>query len=140
MSTTSRSRNFLNAISESKETVPRRSLDRELADNSYLLRQWKSWRDEQREEAVAGPNGSLVAQLLDVLRGLTLGGGAELVAFIRSQNWNCVDFDTRLCCLHEINDRITKLREQAGMPPFDDGFGPERINGFLIIKHMMIGS
>ena len=26
-----------------------------------------------------------------------------------------------LTCLHEINDRITKLREQVGKPPFDDG-------------------
>ena len=98
--------------------MPRRSLDQERADGAYLLRNRKSWHDEQREAAVAGPHGALVAQLLDVLRELTLGGGAELVTFISSQNWNCVNFDTRHICL----------------------FGPERINGFPIIKHMMIGS
>jgi hypothetical protein len=43
-----------------------------------------------------------------------------------------------LTCPHEINDHITKLREQAGKPPFDDGVPPERNTGFLIIKHLMI--
>jgi hypothetical protein len=43
-----------------------------------------------------------------------------------------------LTCLHEINDRITKLREQAGKPPFDDGMPPERNTGFLIVKQLMI--
>jgi hypothetical protein len=116
-----------------------KALEKELADNSYLLRQWHAWHREQLEEALAGSYGSLVAQLLDVLRGLTLRGGGELVAFISSQNWNCVDFDTRLTCLHEINERIAKLRELAGMPPFDDGFGPERTTGFLIVRQLMVG-
>jgi hypothetical protein len=59
-------------------------------------------------------------QLLDVLRSLTLTGGVELVTFIQSQDWSSVDFDTRCTCLHEINERITKLREQANLTPFDD--------------------
>lgn len=104
-----------------------------------MLRAWRAWHCEQREAAVSGPCGALVEQLLDILRGLTLRGGGELVAFISSQNWSCVDFDTRLTCLHEINERITKLRELAGMPPFDDGFGPERTTGFLIVRQLMVG-
>jgi hypothetical protein len=122
-------------------TMPRRkskALEKELTDNSYLLRQWHAWHAEQRQEAIAGPYGALVQQLFDVLRGLTLRGGAELIAFISSQNWSCVDFDTRLTCLHEINTRISKLRERAGMPPFDDGFPPERTTVFLLVKNLMM--
>jgi len=117
--------------------VPRRSLVRERADDAYLLRQWKSWHDVQREEAVTGPHGALVAQLLEILRGLTLHDGAKLVRFIRVQDWTAVDYDVRLICLHEINQTIMKLRTKAGLPEFDDGFPPERATAFQIIKQMI---
>jgi hypothetical protein len=109
--------------------MPRKSkalkaLEKELADNSYLLRQWHVWHREQREEAVAGPHGALVELLLDILRELTLHDGARLVEFIRAQDWNSVDYNVRLVCLHELNAAITRLRVKAGMPPFDDGFRP----------------
>jgi hypothetical protein len=117
-----------------------RALEKELADNSTLLRQWHEWHAEQRAEAVAGPHGASVAQLLDVLSSLTLRSGVELVTFIGSQDWSDIDFDTKFTCLHEIDTCITALREKAGMPPFDDGFPPERTTGFLIIRHLMTGT
>jgi hypothetical protein len=54
---------------------------------------------------------------------------------IDQEDWGCVDYATRFVCLHQINDHITRLRERAGVPPFDDGISPERATGFLIIKH-----
>jgi hypothetical protein len=117
-----------------------KALEKELADHSKLLRAWTRWHREQREEALAGPHGTLVARLLEILRGLTLRDGAKLVGLIRAQNWDRVDFDTRFICLHEINERITILREQAGLAPFDDAMPPERTTGFLIIRQAMFGN
>jgi hypothetical protein len=81
----------------------------------------------------------VVGQLLDQLRGLTLQDAAKLVAFISAQDWSRVDANTRFTLLHEINNVITKLREQAGLPSFDDGFPPARGNAFLIIKQLVTG-
>src|SRR5262249_42291455 len=122
--------------------ISRRSkaLEKELANGSKLLRAWRNWHAEQREEALAGPHGKFVTQLLEALHGLTLRDGAKLVGFIRAQDWSAVDFNTRFVCLHETNDRITILREEAGMAPFDDSLPPGRTTGFLIIRQAMFGN
>jgi hypothetical protein len=86
-----------------------------------------------------GPYGALVEQLLDVLGKLTLRSGVELVAFVRSQDWGAVDDATRGVCLHTISMTIVRMREKAGLPPFDDDLPPQRITGFLIIRDVMIG-
>jgi hypothetical protein len=114
-----------------------RARDKKLADNSHLLRAWHRRYREQLDEALAGPHGALVGWLLDQLRELTLRDGAKLVAFIRAQDWSRVDANTKFVCLHEFNNGTTKLRVQAGMPPFDDGLPPERATVFLIIKPMI---
>ena len=120
--------------------MSRKSLNRERAEDTYLLREWKRWHNEQREEAVAGPHGALVEQLTEILRGLTLHDGARLVSFIRARDWNSVDADTRFILLHEINAAITRIRVKAGMTPIDDAIPPARANGFLIVKELMFGS
>jgi hypothetical protein len=105
-----------------------------------MLRAWTHWHRERREEALAGPHGALVAELFAALHELTVKDGAKLVAFVRAQDWSHVKADVRFTLLHEINNAITRLREQAGMPPFDDGVVPERATAFLIIKDVMFGS
>ena len=58
-----------------------------LAECAYTLRAWKRWRAEQREAALTGAHGALIAQLLEILDALTLRNGARLVEFIRAQDW-----------------------------------------------------
>ena len=46
----------------------------------------------------------------------------------------------RLTILHQLNTAITRLREQQGMPPFDDGVPGERDNVFRRIKDLMFAA
>jgi hypothetical protein len=74
--------------------------------------------------------------LLEILRELTLSDGGKLVAFIRAQDWSDVDADVRLTCLHQINARITGMREASGLAPIDDGFAPHT-TAFQIVKQII---
>jgi hypothetical protein len=111
----------------------KRQLEKELREQTTLLRQWCRWHAAQCDEALAGPAGELVAQLLAILDNMTIKSGAELLAFIRSQNWN-VDTRTRDACLFAIGTRLVVLRERAALVPFDDGLDREPSTLFLIIK------
>ena len=116
----------------------RRAQERELADVHALVRAWYQWHRELCDEALAGPSGALVEQLLEILRELTLRDGAALVAFARSQSWCDVDRDTRDICLFAIDGCITKLRERNGMHPFDDPLPDQPPNIFLTIKEIVL--
>jgi hypothetical protein len=116
------------------------ALQKELKDDATLLKRWRAWHAELRAEALAGPFGALVEQLLEILRGLRLQDSALLLAFIRSQRWSEVDMNVRLECLHQINARMTRLREQAGLVPFDDALPDKPTTGFLIVRQLMLGT
>jgi hypothetical protein len=111
--------------------------EKELADNTRLLRAWRAWHREQLETALAGRHGSLVAQLMQTLRRLELQSGPELLGFIRAQDWRAIDADTRFILLHEINSAVTKLRERHGRAPFDDPLPGKRENVFRTIRSIV---
>jgi hypothetical protein len=102
-----------------------------------MLRAWKQWHREQLNTALDGQHGDLVARLMELLRGLTLTDGKKLVAFIDARDWSRVDPNTRLICLHEVNETITQLRLKAGMIPFDDALPGQPENIFRCIKQII---
>ena len=57
---------------------------------------------------------------MTLLDRLEPSSAAPLLAFIRRSDWSSVSYDTRLTVLHQINDRITRMRERHGLSPFDD--------------------
>ena len=118
---------------------PRRNkaLEQELADSSHFLRAWHRHHREVCDAALAGPSGALVEQLLEILGKLTLRDGAALIAFVRSQDWHAVDPGTRYVCLHAIDGAVAKLREKAGMTPFDDALEGAPATVFQVVKQMM---
>ena len=120
---------------------PRRktALQQELDDKSHLLRAWRTYHKQLCVDAVNGESGELVSALLDVLRTLTPKDSKALVEFVASQDWRHVDPDTRQICLFAVDGAIVKIREHAGLAPFDDpipGSGkPE--NMFQTIKALL---
>jgi hypothetical protein len=48
--------------------------------------------------------------------------------------------DTRLTVLHHINDRITRMRERHGLPPFDDPLPGQPDNVFWIVRSILAPS
>jgi hypothetical protein len=112
-------------------------LDKELADNARLLRAWKAFHRVQLEEALAGLHGVQVSELMTLLDRLKLSSAAALLAFIERTDWHEVDYGTRLTVLHQINDRITRMRARHGLPPFDDPLPGQPDNVFRRIKHTL---
>jgi hypothetical protein len=64
---------------------PRRSraLEKELRDNSTLLRQWKRWHRQQLHEALHGKHGAIVGELVGFLKSMTLKSAPALIALLR---------------------------------------------------------
>ena len=112
-------------------------LDRELTEVAVMVRAHARWHHELCVEAIAGPYGALVEQLVEILSRLELRDGEHLVEFINSQNWHAVDADTRFVCLHAIDGAVIKLREQAGLAPFDDPLEGQPDNVFLTVQKIL---
>jgi hypothetical protein len=112
---------------------------KELAEQAYQLRQWRAWHRTLAAEALAGPHGALVRQIFEILRTMSLHD-ARLIDLARATNWDAVDQQTKYVLLHEIDRRITALREQVGLPPFSDALPHQQLNGFLVIKELMTGT
>jgi hypothetical protein len=60
-----------------------------------------------------------------------------LLAFMRAQDWSCVNVTTKFVILHEIHSAIIHLRERNGLPPFDDGLPGETDNVFRRVKRLL---
>jgi hypothetical protein len=117
--------------------VKRRS-DKEqkkLADDAYLLRQWRAWHREQLEDALAGVHRDVMARLMAQLDDLR--SARELVAFIAAQDWSAVNADTRLIALHQIDTAIMRLREQMDQEPIDDALWHEPPRAFQRIREII---
>jgi hypothetical protein len=113
--------------------------EQKLADNAHLLRAWKRWHAEQLEEVLAGPHGAAVALVVGFLEGMGPQSAPALIALLDQHDWSQVDHNVRYVLLHEINSKITALRERHGLPPIDDALPHERTTGFLIIRELLGG-
>jgi hypothetical protein len=114
--------------------------DEKLAEVQKLSRAYKQWHREQLNAALIGAHGAIVAELMTLLDRLELSSAAVLLDFIRRSDWSSVSYDTRLTVLHEINDRITRMRERHGLAPFDDPLPGQPENVFRIVRAILAPS
>ena len=107
-----------------------------------MLREWNRFHGEQLQLALDGDSGTVVKNIMILVRGLTPQRMPELLRLMRSVDWRIVDADVRFTLLHEINGAIIELREQEGRTRFDDAlpFSDERPSLFLIVRDMLSGS
>ena len=71
--------------------------------------------------------------LLAFLQTMSLEDGPQLIEFVRTGDWHRADpFEI----LSLIDAALTTLREQHGLPPFDDARPDEEPTAFLIIREM----
>lgn len=111
-------------------------LERKRTEQARLLRNWLNWHRDQRESVLAGPHRAMFERLLFILKGLAANSQPLLLAYIRGIDWSPVDDTTRQIVLHEIGTRITKLRIEHGLAPFDDD--PDGgDNVFRLIKQIL---
>jgi hypothetical protein len=103
-----------------------------------LLRAWKNWHADELADAVAGPHRHILEPLVALLKNLDLQTSKPLLDFIRAQDWHTVDAQTKLVCLHEINEAICKLRTRAGKQPIDDALWGEPATAFQVIRLIVV--
>ena len=108
---------------------------KKLADDAYLLHDWKNWHREQLEEALAGVHGAVMARLMAQLEHLQCA--RALVDEMAAIDWSTVDAETRLIALHEISAAICKLRERLGQEPIDDALPREPLRAHQLIKQII---
>jgi hypothetical protein len=112
-----------------------RNEQQELADQARLANAWRTWHSEQLADAIAGPHGIIVTEVMDQLDGIDLNSGAAtLLACIQRLDWSTVSYDVRLTVLHQINAAITRLRTRQGLAPIDDPLPGQSDNAFRRIK------
>jgi hypothetical protein len=127
-------------IARKGATVTKRKTaeQKQLEENSYLLRQWKRWHREQLEEALAGPHGIMLGELFRMFENLKHIQPAQLIGFARSINWSVIDYDTKLVVLHELNTAIGSFRQKHGLPEIDDGLPNEPDTPFRTIRAIVL--
>jgi hypothetical protein len=108
--------------------------DGALEERNTMVRAWARWRQQQVEEALTGPHGARVAELIEFLEKSPIDDAA-LVAFVRAGRWHDVDPDHRFLALRLIDGAIAEERERAGLSPFDDP--PEGTSPFLEIRKLL---
>jgi hypothetical protein len=113
---------------------PEEQKQQKLAADTRMLKAWRRWHREQLDEALAGPHGTIIAELVRILGALELRSSRALLEFARRTDWDAIPYDARLIALHEVNITITRLRERSGLPPFDDGIWGAPPNVFRAIK------
>ena len=108
---------------------------KQLDEQAYLLKGYNSWVKERREALFAGPFGKECKALNSILRTMTPSSAPALISFIQKANWlKEADADTRHEVLAMVSNGITRVRLNAGLPPFDDAMPGEPDNAFLIIR------
>ena len=95
------------------------------------------WRCEQFDAALAGPHDEALGELTAFLETMTLKSAAALIEHARAGPWQNADSDVRFLALHMINEAIVQLREQHGLPPFDDNLPGQPENAFRRVKRIL---
>jgi len=112
--------------------------DKELRDNARLLKWWKAWRREQRDQVLFGPHGTVLSELFRMLQNLQHLQPAQLIRYAQSIDWNSIDYDTKLVVVHEINSAITAFRMKRGLEPIDDNLPGDPDTPFRTIKAIVL--
>jgi hypothetical protein len=112
-----------------------KALDKRDEERGRLAKAYERQRREQIEEALAGSHGEQLVALIAALEHITRHDDGELVQL--AAPWRCADADARFFVLRLIDDRLVKLCEAAGLPPFDDPLPGEPASAFLQIREML---
>jgi hypothetical protein len=106
------------------------------------LHNLKRWRREQIDQLLTGPFAEATQTLIDFLTTMALAGdqAKSLIELVQSGPWQNADDDSRFTILNLINERIVALREEKGLPPFDDPINTQSRNVSVILRELLRNS
>jgi hypothetical protein len=112
-----------------------------LRERDTMFRRWRRWHLQQLEEARKGTWGEELDELLELLRTLTAEDGPALIDLVQRQGWAGASSGTKYLVLREIDQAITRVREQNGMVPIDSSlpWSSEPPTTFETIKYLLFG-
>jgi hypothetical protein len=119
------------------ETRRARAQERALAERDAQFRHWQREYRKELDAALVGPHGGALARLIAFLDAMTMESANALVEHVRADGWHSADASTRFLVLHLIGAAIVQLREQSGLPPFDDPLFDQPPNVFLALREML---
>jgi hypothetical protein len=125
------------------ECVMKRRSDKEqkrVIDDARLLRSWKKFHREEREAVLAGPHGSVLAELFRMLDHLECIQPSQLIGLARAIDWMAIPYDVKLTVLHWVNNSITKYRDKRGLEPIDDNLPGQPDTPFRTIKAIIFAA
>jgi hypothetical protein len=121
--------------SEKQAPMVLRGAEKQIAEDNAQFRRYNRAKAAAYKTALAGPSSGLVKRLHDELKHLDIEQHPMiLLALINATDWCLIDQETRYTILSMIDDAITRLREQNGLPPFDDAIFDEEPTVFQICK------
>jgi len=118
------------------ETRRERAREKALAERDAQFRAWQREHREQLDAALAGPHGAKLAALLGALESLTLETADALIEHVRADDWAAADGDMRFLALRLVDAAIVRLRERAGLEPFDDPLD-QSPDAFLTLRSLL---
>jgi hypothetical protein len=113
-------RQLPNPVKARQRAVEKRAeaLDRKKTNDDAGLKEWRRWRQEEVDQALAGPHGEDIATLIARLKAVKRWNDIDSAGIAAA--WQSADGGTRALVTRIVNAFVIRLREAAGLPPFDD--------------------
>ncbi|MEG9883741.1 MAG: hypothetical protein V6Z86_03810 [Hyphomicrobiales bacterium] len=112
--------------------------DKRLEEWGRLAAHYRREEARRTAEALASPQGKRLASLLAEFDRLTIDDADVMIARIEGQDWLLeADEDFRRLALRLIDNRIGRIRRDAGLVELDDPLPGERMSAFFIIKRLL---
>ena len=114
-----------------------RQVDKEQQDRERLFVAHRRWRKQAIDTLLNGPLSAAARVLVDFLDRMQSDDECGLIDLVRSGPWRDADADTRFLILVLVDAAVIRLRERAGLVPFDDPLRDEESNTFLTIRKLL---
>jgi hypothetical protein len=115
----------------------RRAAEKALRERDQQCAAFHRWHQKRVDELLAGPYGDQARELVAFLATLALDQAPELITLVERSPWRGADPDTRFQILRLIDRGIARVRERAGLAPFDDALPGESPTAFQIIREAL---
>jgi len=94
----------------------------------------------ERKKLLEGPHAEHFQKLCKFLDQMTLNDAGILIDAVKDSVWlSETDQRAKNDALRLIDNTIIKLREEAGLAPFDDSLMGEPPNAYLVIRKILTG-
>lgn len=116
--------------------------DKQMFENSVLLKNYRRHLKIRREDLLTGPHGREVGALLQLLESLSASSAPALVQYVMKAQWLIdADYNTRLDVLSLVGTAISRFRVRQGLPPFDDSIPhmDEPPTAFQMVRKLLTG-